>query len=179
MLRANGCNRVGVRNGGLRAWMAAGGPVTEGPAGPVAREGDFTAEPRAGFFVDKAAVQALSDRLVGGGRDTPLVCAVRSSDFEGQQGDSRSGHIPGSISIPYGDLVDPDGRLNLAKAKDLPRLAGLSAGVRPVLYCGGGVNAARLALALDVAGHPDATVYDGSLNEWRADPSLPLAQTVA
>jgi thiosulfate/3-mercaptopyruvate sulfurtransferase len=43
-----------------------------------------------------------------------------------------------------------------------------------LLYCGGGVNAAGLALGLAAVGYESPAIYDGSLNEWKADPTLPL-----
>jgi len=49
---------------------------------------------------------------------------------------------------------------------------------RIVVYCGGGIAAAGTGFALRQAGHPDVAVYDGSLDEWAADPAAPLV-TVA
>jgi thiosulfate/3-mercaptopyruvate sulfurtransferase len=43
-----------------------------------------------------------------------------------------------------------------------------------IVYCGGGVSASLTALGLVLAGHTRVSVYDGSLEEWSADPSLPL-----
>lgn len=45
-----------------------------------------------------------------------------------------------------------------------------------VLYCGGGISAAGAALALTLLGRDDVTLYDGSLEEWSADPARPLVQ---
>lgn len=42
------------------------------------------------------------------------------------------------------------------------------------LYCGGGISASANALALASVGVRDVRVYDGSLEEWSADPGLPL-----
>ena len=43
------------------------------------------------------------------------------------------------------------------------------------LYCGGGISASAVAVALAILGRSDVVIYDGSLQEWSADPSLPLA----
>ncbi|MFF1641037.1 rhodanese-like domain-containing protein [Streptomyces sp. NPDC058246] len=45
-----------------------------------------------------------------------------------------------------------------------------------VLYCGGGISAAGAALALTLLGREDITLYDGSLEEWSADPALPIGR---
>jgi thiosulfate/3-mercaptopyruvate sulfurtransferase len=43
-----------------------------------------------------------------------------------------------------------------------------------VLYCGGAICAAALALALTLVGRDDVLLYDGSLQEWAADSNLPM-----
>ena len=47
-----------------------------------------------------------------------------------------------------------------------------------MLYCGGGVSACSVALALKLCGRDDVAVYDGSLSEWTADPVLPMMTIV-
>ncbi len=42
------------------------------------------------------------------------------------------------------------------------------------MYCGGGIAACADALALTLLGEADVAVYDASLEEWAADPSLPM-----
>jgi thiosulfate/3-mercaptopyruvate sulfurtransferase len=41
-------------------------------------------------------------------------------------------------------------------------------------YCGAGVAAWSMALALDLLGVPDVALYDGSMSEWAAEPAFPL-----
>ncbi len=43
-----------------------------------------------------------------------------------------------------------------------------------LLYCGGGISAAASALTLAAIGQDAVRIYDGSLEEWSADPGLPL-----
>jgi thiosulfate/3-mercaptopyruvate sulfurtransferase len=43
-----------------------------------------------------------------------------------------------------------------------------------ICYCGGGIAACNTALALTRLGVDNVSVYDGSMTEWAADPSLPL-----
>ncbi len=45
---------------------------------------------------------------------------------------------------------------------------------RLVTYCNGGIAAAAAALQLVRLGETDVAIYDGSLNEWAADPDAPL-----
>ena len=43
-----------------------------------------------------------------------------------------------------------------------------------LLYCGGGISASAGALTLAAIGQKAVRIYDGSLEEWSADASLPL-----
>lgn len=63
--------------------------------------------------------------------------------------DCRSGHIPGSRSLPFGHLLGEDGKMKpperLQAAFDL---AGVGTGAQLVASCGSGVTAAIISLAL-------------------------------
>lgn len=171
VLRANGFDSVRVLNGGLGSWIAAGGAVEHGRAAAVAA-GNFVALPQPGYFVGKDEVKALLEH-----RSAPLVCGLRHAQFTGEGSDDpRAGHIPGSISLPFNEFLDPAGLIDVAKVSDIYTQKGLRGGPAPVLYCGGGINAAGLALALAAIGQDDLAIYDGSLNEWKADISLPLVR---
>jgi thiosulfate/3-mercaptopyruvate sulfurtransferase len=52
--------------------------------------------------------------------------------------------------------------------------AGALGAQRTITYCGAGIAASSDALALTLLGVPNVAVYDGSLAEWSADPSLPM-----
>ena len=80
----------------------------------------------------------------------------------------RSGHIPGSRSLPFVDLLDPATQTMRPAAALEERFA--AAGIdlkRPVVTsCGSGVTAGVLALGLHLLGHRQVAVYDGSWSEW-------------
>jgi thiosulfate/3-mercaptopyruvate sulfurtransferase len=170
VLRAYGHAHVRVLDGGLRAWLAAGGAVEFGAA-TIAARGDFTPAAKNGFFVDTVEVLAA----VEGHGDARLVCATQRAEFTGEETDDpRRGHIPGSFSSPYRDLLDDMGHIQLDRARREALRMGLDRAGAVLLYCGGGINAAGLALGLAAAGYESPVIYDGSLNEWKADPTLPL-----
>jgi thiosulfate/3-mercaptopyruvate sulfurtransferase len=52
--------------------------------------------------------------------------------------------------------------------------AGATDGARVITYCGGGIAATSVAFALGLIGVDDVALYDGSMMEWAADPSLPM-----
>ncbi|KQX67737.1 rhodanese-like domain-containing protein [Streptomyces sp. Root1310] len=163
-----------VLDGGLAAWESAGGPLASGddPV-PVPEVTPVTPVPRPGMWTDVHEVGAISR----GERPGTLVCALPAAAFDGSVPTrySRRGHIPGSRSLPGRELLDGEGRL-LPAADLAARVgAGLDTTDTPVvLYCGGGVSAAGVALALTLLGREDVSLYDGSLEEWSKDPARPL-----
>ena len=52
--------------------------------------------------------------------------------------------------------------------------AGVLDAGRVITYCGGGIAASSDAFVLTLLGQDDVAVYDASLSEWAADPSLPM-----
>ena len=127
-------------------------------------------------WVSKEEVMAIVE-----GRDSGrLVCALGPEAYAGI-GPSRyrrRGHIPRSVNLPARRLLDSSGRYRTAtELASLvePLLGGPGDASTPVvLYCGGGISAAVDALALSSLGWTDVAIYDGSLEEWAADPDLPL-----
>ncbi|GGT24301.1 MULTISPECIES: sulfurtransferase [Streptomyces] len=174
MLRAMGFDRVAVLDGGLPAWTAAGHPVEPVPAAYDGPRGDFTARPRPGLIVDADTVAAaLAD---------PAAAVLDARTRERYAGTApeprpglRGGHMPGSASLPFGEL-QRDGGL-MRPADELRTAFAAAAGERERLYfsCGSGVTACVLALGATLAGYGDLAVYDGSWSEW----GLPSARPVA
>jgi thiosulfate/3-mercaptopyruvate sulfurtransferase len=87
----------------------------------------------------------------------------------------RSGHIPGSASLPYTDLLNADGTFRSpADVQARFAKAGVD-GSRPVVTsCGSGVTACILTLGLRLADLPEGAVYDGSWTEWGGRSDTPV-----
>ena len=171
MLRAFGFEEAGVLDGGWRAWTREGRPSSI-EAAPSPSPTVFVARPRPGLFVGKEHVLAALDRT-----ETCIVDALGREAFRGERQDySRPGHIPGARNVPFMEIVDRDTHRYLpADALRQAFAAVLSAEPEEVItYCGGGIAASSDAFCLSLLGIEDVAVYDGSLTEWTADPSLPL-----
>ncbi|MGX5682414.1 sulfurtransferase [Schumannella luteola] len=174
LFRAFGYDRVAVLDGGLDKWVAEGRPVDIGHVEPTPRV--FVAEPREQLWASKSEVAAI----VAGDAPGALVCGIPAKEFSGEAGNRpRKGHIPGSVSVPAGQLVDRESNA-IAPTERLTALLGpVLNEERVVTYCNGGIAAAADALALTLLGHRNVAIYDESLNEWAADADAPLVTTVA
>ncbi len=173
MLRVFGHDKVALLSGGLQKWLAEGRPVTaEVPRPAPAR---FTPHFRPELVRDKVAVKAD----IGTHREQ-VVDARAQGRFEGTAPEPRpgirSGHIPGSRSLPFDQLADPRTKIPLPAEQIEARLrsAGLTRDQRIVTSCGSGVTACALAFAIHLVGWPDAAVYDGSWSEWGLPGDTPV-----
>lgn len=170
-LRLEGFERVAVLDGGLRAWKAAGLPVTSAETVPMPTT-----------FVPQRRPELLrSTEEVAAALDDDSTLLVNVMDTATYRGDTttypRRGHIPGSINLPVAELRE-GGTATLRSGDDLRRMFDAAGLLDPskivVTYCGGGIAATGVAHALAVVGRHDVAVYDGSMTAWSANPELPL-----
>ena len=171
LLRYFGHPSVRVLDGGFRAWTAARPPGRRPRAGPTKpRLGHFTARPgQLGLLdADGAAAAARSGLLLD-------ARAGERYRAEAEHVDPVAGHIPGAVSAPTTQNVNPDGTFR-PTADLATRFTALGAiGEVPVAaYCGSGITAAHEVLALTLAGIP-AALYVGSWSNWITDPARPVA----
>ncbi len=176
ILRSLGFKKVSLLNGGWSKWVAEGRPISTRPTNykPVIAQGKYNER----YFARKSEViSALGES------DTLLIHALTPPVFEGSDDTlvfGRRGHIPGSVNIPSGSMFDSiDG--TYLNPKDLAQWfekEGADKARRIFIYCGGGINATVNAFSLSLLGYENVSVYDGSMNEWGNDHSLPIEQTL-
>ena len=88
----------------------------------------------------------------------------------------RAGHIPGSVNLPFAQLLDPANHMVPRTAEEIERAladAGIDRAKPVIASCGSGVTACVLAFALHLIGE-DAAVYDGSWTEWGGTADTPV-----
>ncbi len=170
LLRWLGHDRVALLDGGLQAWLAAGGAMTDVVP---------TLSPR--LFVPLRQNQLVEADYVLERIETPhmrLVDARGSDRFRGENEtiDPVGGHIPGAVNRFFKDNLLSDGRFKPAAELRAEWLA-ILAGSPPDLVvhqCGSGVSACLNLLAMEIAGLPGSYLYAGSWSEWCADTGRPV-----
>lgn len=157
---------VEVLEGGLDAWVAAGGPTESGEPAIRPEVGDLVCpegvDPEAPVGSDGRRT-VTADDLRSPAADVLLLDVRGSSRYRGDEEplDPVGGHIPGAVNVPN---VGDDGRPTPPDViADLVAHPG-----EVVASCGSGVSACLMLLRLSEAGRDDARLYPGSWSEWLA-----------
>lgn len=168
LLRWGGVRSVRILDGGLPAWVAAGGALERGrppvPPGDVVLVGGRLPY----VTIDEAGTWPMRSALL----DARAVERFRGTV---EPVDARAGHIPGAISAPTADNLRPDGTFrSAAELRERFSALGVARASYTAVYCGSGVNACHEIAALASIGQP-AVLYPGSWSQWAADPGRPVA----
>ncbi len=171
--RTFGHDKVAIVDGGLRKWQAEGRAVTT-ELTPVTR-GSF----RASF--NTSAVRSKAQVLGNVDSQTEQVIDARSAGrFTAEEKEARpglrSGHIPGSLNLPFNTLTNPQTGelLDVTEIRAAFEKAGLDFSEPVIASCGSGVTAAALAFGLHLAGKDDVAIYDGAWTEWGQPGETPV-----
>ena len=163
-----GHDQVAVLDGGLPAWIDAGGPVAVAEPVPPAERTDLRVQLRPSLVAEAGEILR--------GEFTSIVDARALTRYSGEEEpiDPVAGHIPGASSFPYEENL-VEGRFGSAQhlRARYAALPGIETG-DVVCYCGSGVTAAHDAVAIVAAGYPMPRVYPGSWSEWITDPDRPI-----
>ncbi|MCP9275558.1 sulfurtransferase [Mycolicibacterium arenosum] len=159
VLTAAGIDGVRILDGGLAAWMAAGGDLETGTA--VVECGDVTVGYDDLYHGGLPTLTADEASTLG----ARLIDARAPERFRGEVEpvDPVAGHVPGAINVPSTSLLAADGTFGSAPE-----------GEATGAYCGSGVTAAVVVAAFAAADRPVA-LFPGSWSQWSAEPGRPVA----
>lgn len=170
MLRWVGHKSIAVLDGGLPAWEALGGELTQAvinrPRGSITRQASLVSSVSADDVLANLSARAR------------VVLDARAADrFRGENEtiDPVAGRIPGAKNRWFKDNLQADGKF---KSPDLLRSeysALIKSPESTIMQCGSGISACHNLLAMEIAGLPGAMLYPGSWSEWSSDPARPMA----
>lgn len=171
-LRYLGAAKAVVLDGGFEAWAQAGYPVR---AGAEQRSpADFVPSVESNKLVSGQEIAARLEL----GKD--LLLDARSPErYRGEEEpyDPIAGRIPGASNLFWEENLDATRRFKAPASlrEQYDRILGTRPASELIAYCGSGVNACHLLLAMEHAGIRGARLYPGSWSEWCSDPSRPVA----
>jgi len=164
LFKAFGFNNVAVLDGGLPEWKKAGFQVEAKSSSNVMLKGDFEGKYNSNYFKFFDDIQNLSNNS-----GCQILDARSNERFTGSvpepRAGLRSGIIPNSINLPFKSLMNG----NCMKSREdltviFKRLS--HSEKKLVFTCGSGITACILALAAEIVGLQDISVYDGSWTEY-------------
>jgi thiosulfate/3-mercaptopyruvate sulfurtransferase len=169
LLEYLGHPRVMIFSNYFESWVKQGGQIFYRPV-PSERKS----------FLRKSSppTRALLDDVLRRG-DSKLLDFRSKDEFQGKTStESRSGHIPGAVNLPWTDLIGQELQFLKAERELRERITAMRVNPsdRVINYCSNGPRAAIGYVALQQLGFENVQVYDGSFHEWARIPDLPLDQ---
>ncbi len=168
-----GVANVAILDGGYTKWVAEGRGLTQ-----------YSLLPEVKVYNGRFNVSVLINKktVMRNLSNAKIVDARIPQDFFGvtspREFSEKDGHITGAVSLPTPWVFTTDG---LYKGRDT--LAAMARGVigypchnkKIVVYCGvGGFASTWWFLLSEVLGYENASLYDGSIQEWTRDPYAPV-----
>lgn len=175
MLTSCGHTHVQILDGGLAAWKANGGSLTNDI--PTLPSSSINPESLKMDFQGLVLMDEVHTNLK---EKKYSVIDARSNDrFRGENEtiDPIGGHIPGAVNRFFKDNLDATGTFKSPAQLKEEFLAILDREPRSIIHqCGSGATACHNLFAMELAGLPGARIYAGSWSEWCAHATNPIAK---
>lgn len=175
LLRWVGCSQVRVLNGGLQAWLEAGGALQASTGLP-----SLDAVEAVDTVQTTMPIVSATDILADAAHKRRLLVDARTAErYRGQTEpmDPVAGHIDGALNRPIANNTQSDGRFKTAIQlhDEFQALLGQRSADQVIHYCGSGITACHNIFAMELAGLGGSALYPGSWSEWCSDSARPVA----
>jgi len=175
-----GIENVAILDGGYDKWAAEGRTVSTAPGMPAPAA--YTGAVRKDIFVLKDYVEnKIGKSIIVDARDPEVYFGLVQEPWA-----KKPGHIPTAKCLPmpwFWDLTkDKNGAIIYGTWKDIniaremaSAVLGADTSEEIIVYCGvGGYGGSMWFMLHEVLGYPNVKLYDGSIQEWTADPKAPV-----
>jgi len=170
MLEYLGCTDVHILDGGWDKWSADQRPAqTDAVTLPAAT---FTPQLKSEAKVDSAHI---ATRLFD--NDFAVIDTRTDEEYLGWQlyGETRGGHIPRAVNIPYATFYNSDKTLlSYTALKTLLESKGITADKEVTSNCTAGIRSAYVYFLLRLMGYSRCSNYDASIWDWADNTSYPM-----
>jgi thiosulfate/3-mercaptopyruvate sulfurtransferase len=170
-LKYAGVDKVGILDGAMNKWVTDKRPLSKDVVKPTATK--FKAKINKAVLATKAEVIAAIGKII-------LIDDRAPEFFKGEKKQdfvAQAGRVKGAKNLPSADAFNADG--SLKKLAELKKLAQDAVGANParpiITYCDSGMLATTWWYILSqVLGYKNVKSYDGSMQEYMADPKAPV-----
>ncbi|OGU61523.1 MAG: hypothetical protein A2V66_00440 [Ignavibacteria bacterium RBG_13_36_8] len=169
-------DQTSILNGGFTQWKNEDRVITSKVS--EYQPGNFKMKANKNVIVDKKWILENLDNP-----NVAIVDARPEDQYSGSAEDHNSprrGHIQGAVNVPFFKIQSDDKPFIIKDKSELQKLFEdnfVSKGVTVVTYCGSGIWAAPVYFVARCLGY-NARFYDGSIQEWGNDDTLPVTPPV-
>lgn len=171
MFHAMGHTQIAVLDGGLPEWIRAGNSLGE-LSDDYSPFGNFEANYQEELVINAGQVLENLQNPIAEIFDARSAGRFNATAPEPRAG-LRGGHIPGSFSLPYGQVLREGKFKSPEEIHEIFRSYDLN-NSKLIFSCGSGITASIILLAAELAGYKNGAVYDGSWSEWGDGDSYPV-----
>jgi len=193
-------SKVHLMQGSIKEWEEKGGPLEHGPIVSIRADDllegavyttssstgtSYQAKDPVRFCGIDEVLRVVGDNIAATSSDSIILDARGAARFKAEVPEPREGlrggHMPGSVNLPFTDLLEPNDATKFKPVDELKqafREAGVDVNTdqKIICTCGSGVTACHIAAALEECGRDfsDTVIFDGSWIEYGSDPDTPI-----
>lgn len=172
LLKVLGHEHALIMDGGYSEWVNQGYPVTA-DVPQQEKRGILTMDLKEDLLIDMESVRSNLTAFKRGG--SYLLDAREPNRYNGieESIDKLAGHIPGALNFFWMENIENGKWKDTEALKE--RFGQLEPSKEIVVYCGSGVTACPMFVALKEAGYEKVKLYTGSWSDWISYTDNPIS----